>query len=160
MTRPEIGGVSRVFIVRDATAALSFYRDKMHFEVVATPAELLRGFEHAIVITSSPLAFPVIRRGAKGPLVVQLQDLLQLQRTTGTGTFGPRTEAAVRLYQQRHGLEIDGIVGHATWTALLTDQPPLSVSGIPLKRWQHEKASYDCAFPRPRIFSERAANSC
>lgn len=33
MTRPEIGGVSPLFIVKDASAALSFYRDQLGFEI-------------------------------------------------------------------------------------------------------------------------------
>lgn len=33
MTRPEISGISPFFIVHDAAAALSFYRDQLGFEV-------------------------------------------------------------------------------------------------------------------------------
>jgi len=33
MTRPEIGGVSPLFIVKDLAGALSFYRDRLGFEV-------------------------------------------------------------------------------------------------------------------------------
>jgi peptidoglycan hydrolase-like protein with peptidoglycan-binding domain len=35
------------------------------------------------------------------------------------GIFGPRTEAAVRGFQQNENLSVDGIVGRQTWTALL-----------------------------------------
>jgi hypothetical protein len=34
------------------------------------------------------------------------------------GVFGPRTEAAVRQYQQNSGLAVDGIVGPITWGSL------------------------------------------
>ncbi|MBV8543678.1 MAG: VOC family protein [Acidobacteria bacterium] len=33
MTRPEISAISPFFIVRDAVSALSFYRDKLGFEI-------------------------------------------------------------------------------------------------------------------------------
>jgi len=34
MTAPEVSGIAPFFIVRDATAALSFYRDRLGFEVL------------------------------------------------------------------------------------------------------------------------------
>ena len=34
MTRPEVSGIAPFFIVRDATAALSFYRDRLGFEIL------------------------------------------------------------------------------------------------------------------------------
>lgn len=37
---------------------------------------------------------------------------------TADGRFGSGTRAAVRKYQQAHGLVVDGIVGTKTWTAL------------------------------------------
>ena len=35
------------------------------------------------------------------------------------GLFGPKTEERVRLFQSREQLDVDGVVGHDTWTALL-----------------------------------------
>ncbi len=35
------------------------------------------------------------------------------------GTFGPSTEGAVRAFQERRGLAIDGLVGDATWRELV-----------------------------------------
>jgi peptidoglycan hydrolase-like protein with peptidoglycan-binding domain len=71
-----------------------------------------------------------MRRGANGPAVLELQRLLGMERVSGAGTFGPRTEQAVLLYQKSRGLVPDGIVGAATWTALHTAQPVLA-SGTP-----------------------------
>src|SRR5690349_9554770 len=35
------------------------------------------------------------------------------------GQFGPRTDKIVRDFQRKRGLGVDGIVGHASWDALL-----------------------------------------
>lgn len=35
------------------------------------------------------------------------------------GDFGGKTDAAVRAFQKKHGLDVDGIVGKDTWTKLL-----------------------------------------
>lgn len=64
-----------------------------------------------------------IRRGAKGPTVVEAQGLLiragySLHKHGADGSFGAETEAAVRAFQQAHGLTADGIVGPKTWAAL------------------------------------------
>lgn len=36
------------------------------------------------------------------------------------GDFGPSTDKAVRAFQKLKGLDVDGVIGKATWTALLT----------------------------------------
>jgi peptidoglycan hydrolase-like protein with peptidoglycan-binding domain len=54
--------------------------------------------------------------------VRKLQERLkQLGFLSGSvdGDFGPMTEAAVKAAQSRYGLEVDGVVGGATWEALL-----------------------------------------
>ena len=62
-----------------------------------------------------------IRRGARGDLVKQLQTLLSKDGSSLEidGIFGPGTQSAVRAFQSRHNLVVDGIVGPKTWTELL-----------------------------------------
>ena len=78
-------------------------------------------------ITTSYPGTP-LRRGATGPGVVVIQT--ELNRISQSypaipkipvvdGIFGARTEAAVRKFQEIFGLTADGIVGRATWYALV-----------------------------------------
>lgn len=65
-------------------------------------------------------AWIVLEFGAKGPAVLRLQKALGAAGLPcgEDGHYGPETEAAVREYQQRAGLEVDGVVGARTWTSL------------------------------------------
>jgi peptidoglycan hydrolase-like protein with peptidoglycan-binding domain len=64
---------------------------------------------------------PLLSRGASGGVVTALQKGLKKYSTPATdpgpvdGDFGPKTEAAVKAYQQDRGVETDGIVGDQTW---------------------------------------------
>lgn len=78
-------------------------------------------------ITSSYPGTP-LRRGSSGPNVVVIQVALNRisqnypaipKIATVDGIFGSRTEASVRAFQQIFGLTPDGIVGKATWYALV-----------------------------------------
>jgi len=66
---------------------------------------------------------PVLSRGASGSVVTALQNGLKRYATPATdpgvvdGDFGPKTEAAVKAYQQDRGVQADGIVGDQTWWA-------------------------------------------
>lgn len=64
----------------------------------------------------------VLRRGAQGSDVWQLQQYLHqlgLLSVAPTGYFGNLTDAAVRQFQARTGLEADGLVGPLTSAALM-----------------------------------------
>ena len=69
--------------------------------------------------TVSP--FPLVRKGDQQHPVQTLQHLLRArgQNLTVDGIFGPRTDAAVRAFQQQKALAVDGIVGPDTWSALI-----------------------------------------
>ena len=78
-------------------------------------------------ITTSYPGTP-LRRGTTGPSVVTVQ--VELNRISQNypaipkispvdGIFGAQTEASVRKFQEVFGLGVDGIVGRATWYALV-----------------------------------------
>ena len=68
---------------------------------------------------------PVVKRGSSGSAVAGLQKGLLKFGGAGSptdpgpadGSFGPRTEAAVKSYQTQHALAADGVVGPRTWWA-------------------------------------------
>jgi peptidoglycan hydrolase-like protein with peptidoglycan-binding domain len=58
----------------------------------------------------------------RGPAVKDLQERLRAKgflRSSADGVFGRNTQAAVKAAQRRYKLSVDGIVGSATWAALL-----------------------------------------
>jgi peptidoglycan hydrolase-like protein with peptidoglycan-binding domain len=83
------------------------------------------------------LVLPILRQGG-GPrsAVSRLQAIFNdLARADDgeppfdeSGIFGPKTDHAVREFQEDNGLHVDGDVGKNTWTALLnqwmTAEPP------------------------------------
>lgn len=70
----------------------------------------------------SPTAsHPVLRMGDKGNDVIDLQNELMGAgyRVWVDGDFGQHTDEAVRDFQERHWLIVDGVVGVRTWALLL-----------------------------------------
>ena len=69
--------------------------------------------------TLSP--WPLVRQGDRDHPVRTLQWLLRARGhiVDVDGIFGPKTDAAVRAFQQERGLAVDGIVGPNTWGALI-----------------------------------------
>lgn len=70
------------------------------------------------------IELPVLKMGAKGETVKALQRMLyamgyNLGDKPIDGSFGPKVDAAVRSYQKKHKMEVDGSVGPKTWTKLL-----------------------------------------
>ena len=69
-----------------------------------------------------------LRQGSRGPFVTVIQtELNRISRNYPAipkipnvdGIFGPKTEAAVRKFQEIFDLTVDGVVGKATWYALV-----------------------------------------
>ena len=99
-------------------------------------ARILRNYYGNVeIVTNAPIrgitsSYPgsPLRRGSSGPSVVVIQ--VELNRISQNypaipkipdvdGIFGSRTEASVRAFQQIFDLTPDGIVGQATWYALV-----------------------------------------
>ena len=68
----------------------------------------------------------VLRSGSTGSAVEQVQFWLNtlaqyessIHSVTVDGVYGTGTANAVRAFQRRYGLEVDGVVGRTTWTEL------------------------------------------
>ncbi len=72
--------------------------------------------------SAKPNPYPTLKLGEKGDAVVRLQRQLNKKGFLDgqpDGAFGPMTEAAVKAAQEALDLEVDGVVGPATWQALL-----------------------------------------
>lgn len=70
---------------------------------------------------------PTLRKGSSGQAVVELQTRLiqlgyDLKPYGADGKFGAKTLAAVKAFQGKEGLTVDGVVGVKTWNALLKEQ--------------------------------------
>jgi peptidoglycan hydrolase-like protein with peptidoglycan-binding domain len=102
----------------------------------ASYVDILRSFYGNVeIVNDAPIqgytsSYPgtALRRGSSGPYVVVIQ--VELNRisqnyplipklATVDGIFGSRTETAVRRFQEIFGLSVDGVVGKATWYALV-----------------------------------------
>jgi peptidoglycan hydrolase-like protein with peptidoglycan-binding domain len=92
------------------------------------------------VATNAQINKPVLKVGSSGETVKELQTLLfnygmyvYVDNISGAcvypgnevidGVFGPKTEAAVKLFQGKMFLVQDGIVGNKTWRALYKGAP-------------------------------------
>lgn len=81
------------------------------------------------VSTPAPVCtvtLPELSTGSTGGAVLALQTLLihKCALSCGScgadGEFGPATRAAVEQFQTAEGLDVDGVIGEGTWTALLS----------------------------------------
>ena len=74
-----------------------------------------------------------LKYGSKGDDVKQMQTLLQslgyYTQYKVDGNWGDGTEQAVRSFQRRYGLDVDGIFGEVTCTKLTSLTKAISQSG-------------------------------
>lgn len=97
--------------------------------------EILRSYYGDFeIVNNAPIqgytsSYPgLLRRGSTGPSVVTAQVMLNRisqsypaipKIPSVDGIFGARTEAAVRKFQEVFDLTVDGLIGRATWYALV-----------------------------------------
>ena len=81
--------------------------------------------EETVKEVSCQVDVRVLKSGASGDDVKAMQYLLEANGCKGKmdkkkyGSFGSKTEAALKLYQKKMGLEVDGSCGPKTWAKLL-----------------------------------------
>lgn len=61
----------------------------------------------------------VLKKGDNGELVKELQELLVMNGYNPYGDFGTECEKAVKKFQEKNNLVVDGCVGPKTWEALI-----------------------------------------
>lgn len=69
-----------------------------------------------------PYDYHTVSKGSRGADVRAVQFLLKNRGylpITTDGIFGSDTDAKVRAFQDEEGLSVDGVVGPATWGALV-----------------------------------------
>jgi peptidoglycan hydrolase-like protein with peptidoglycan-binding domain len=77
-----------------------------------------------------PLTWPAliieVQSGSEGPAVAAVQHNLRFAyghtHLAVDGIFGPKTEAAVKEFQTKFKLVVDGIVGPVTWNTLIVNE--------------------------------------
>ena len=85
---------------------------------------------------TAPPSYVTLKKGTKGVAVTQLQTRLVslgYDQTAPDGDFGSKTEAAVKAFQMRNNLLVNGIADYATQQALysLTAIPAGASAGLP-----------------------------
>ena len=106
------------------TSSLSRWHETAHWYDVE--------YENGVIF----LTHPILRKGASGDAVVELQTLLNQYGyvLTVDAKFGAKTEEAVKDYQRNHGLVADGIVGAATWDSLIPEPTPTPEDPVIVER--------------------------
>jgi Putative peptidoglycan binding domain len=96
---------------------LKMFKHRMHLPISAAQG----------VIRHKGKPFPgTVRRGHSGPNVTLVQRALKIGGAPlqGLGTFGPKTERHVKLFQLHRGLAATGVVNEATWDRLMAFLTP------------------------------------
>ena len=100
----------------DAPATLAPTHSVPEVPTVAVPKEAPVVKEAAPVAPApAKAALPILKVGSKGGAVKKVQAKIGV---TADGAFGPKTQAALKAYQTKHGIPATGVVDAATWAKL------------------------------------------
>lgn len=108
-----------------------------------------------IEITEDETIARTMRRGMRGEDVKRIQREIGMPAADQDGIFGPKTERAVRAFQQKAGIQVDGIVGQQTQSAILKTRMPNSNIAV-----QKPGAAYiDAPYPKTQPSTEPSGPS-
>jgi murein DD-endopeptidase MepM/ murein hydrolase activator NlpD len=101
----------------DAPATLAPTHSVPEVETVAVPKEA-PVVKEAVPTEPAPAkaAKPTLKVGSRGGAVKKVQAKIGV---TADGAFGPKTQAALKAYQTKHGIPATGVVDAATWAKLV-----------------------------------------
>jgi peptidoglycan hydrolase-like protein with peptidoglycan-binding domain len=81
-----------------------------------------------------PRLVVTVKRGSRGYAVRALQHQIRYEDgykpVVVNGVFGARMQAAVKVFQAKHGLRVNGVVGVATWSAMEAAQGLTGFSSV------------------------------
>lgn len=105
------------------------------------------------------IAYSTISYGSSGSDVKKLQETLNNYgyKLAVDGQFGSKTQAAVKDYQKKNGLQVDGIVGKNTWGSLNSKSAPKKGSGS--SKNQSATTTIKTTTPRPEYKKSQAVQS-
>ena len=101
---------------------------------------------------------------SEGDDVRELQNILNQNGydISEDGIFGSETNSAVKDYQKKNGLGVDGIVGPKTWALLLggntTSTPTTTAPSFDYKDFEYDKTFTDNGFSYDKTFTDNGFN--
>jgi hypothetical protein len=101
----------------DAPVTLAPTHSVPEIPTVAVPKEAPIVKPEAVVAApvAAPTAKQILKVGSKGTAVKVVQKKIGV---APDGAFGPKTQAALKAYQTKHGIPATGVVDAATWAKL------------------------------------------
>lgn len=102
---------------------LSGYSNNLDLDKAYISAEEWKMYARGEINTNVPdKPLPLLKKGDRNEYVRNWQMFLNLNGYVcgnADGIFGPKTEAAVKKWQENHGLVADGIIGPKTWGTII-----------------------------------------